>query len=373
MAMVVNEVLRRSVLSRRAKATSGGRMCVKWSEFRMRISQRTRRGNAFTLVELLVVIAIIGILVALLLPAIQAAREAARRAQCLNNCRQLGLAIHGYHEAKKALPPSRMWDRGFTWAGTILPYIEGNTIADRADFTQDFDKQPIEVKHTPVEVFMCPSRDRVQILSYIKGEPIPNVFHRTTGAPQEGTGTEAFRGIQGDYACISSTFRSGDGTFDHVFDGAIILPELPPGSKRFRSRTSFRRITDGLSKTLLVGENSYWFASRVSIYNGNDNPGAILGLGSLERVTAALPGGGRGINFTKREGGSIATSRYEYPGTGCAEGAGCNPWFGSDHTEIVNVTLADGSSRSISKSVDATVLENFVTRAGDELTELEDL
>src|SRR5688500_16944201 len=62
-------------------------------------------GMAFTLIELLVVVAIVGILVALLLPAIQAAREAARRAQCQNNIRQLALAVHGYHDLHKELPP----------------------------------------------------------------------------------------------------------------------------------------------------------------------------------------------------------------------------------------------------------------------------
>ncbi len=323
------------------------------------------RRAGFTLVELLVVIAIIGILVALLLPAIQAAREAARRSQCLNNCRQLGLAIHNYHDSKKELPPSRMKDRYFTWAGVILPYIEGNNIAALADFTKTFDSQRDEVKMTPVDTFLCPSRPRVQILSYISTEEIPNVVHRTTGVPAKGTGKEANRGIQGDYVCISSTFRSGDGTFDYAFDGAIILP-VDLGGGKFKSRTSFRTITDGLSKTFMVGENSFWFASRVSIYDGDNNPGAVLGLGSLDRVKAALPGGGRGINFTKREGGSVAQSEFEYPGTGCDSGAGCNVWFGSDHTGVINVTICDGSSRAISKYTDLAILENFVTRAGEE-------
>lgn len=340
------------------------------------IRSRYARRHGFTLVELLVVIAIIGILVALLLPAIQAAREAARRSQCLNNCRQLGIAIHNYHDSKKELPPSRMWDGGFTWAGTILPYIEGNNIAALANFTKNFADQPEAVKTTPVETFICPSRPRAKILNYISSEPIDGIVHRTTGAAVMGAGGESNRGIQGDYACISSTFRSGDGGFDHVFDGAIVLPKtttISGGGKTFKSRTSFRNITDGLSKTFLIGENSYWMASRTSIYDGLNNPGAILGLGSLDRVKAALPDGGRGVDFTKREGGSVAQSEFDYPGTGCSSGAGCNVWFGSDHSGIINVTMGDGSSRSISKDTDLAILETFVTRAGDETGSLGDL
>jgi prepilin-type N-terminal cleavage/methylation domain-containing protein len=328
--------------------------------------------GGFTLVELLVVIAIIGILVALLLPAIQSAREAARRTQCLNNCRQLGLAIHNYHDSKKELPPSRIKDGYFTWAGLILPHIESNTIAALADLTATFAAQPDAVKKTTVDMFLCPSRAREQKLNYISGEIIPGVLHRTTGAVQTGAGPEANRGIQGDYACISSTFRSGDGTFDGDFDGAIILPYALDGNK-FKSRTSFKNITDGLSKTFMVGENSYWMASRTSIYDGLNNPGAILGLGSVERVKAALPDGGRGANFTKREGGSVAQGQNEYPGTGCETGAGCNVWFGSDHSSVINVTLCDGSGRAISKTTDLAIIETYVTRRGDEVTDLNSL
>src|SRR4051812_20415149 len=110
----------------------------------MRTSVSPRRG--FTLIELLVVIAIIGVLIALLLPAVQAAREAARRAQCTNNLKQIGLAIHNYEGAQGAFPMgnmtrSRTYDNcatywGHTWMNFILPYIESGTQYNAANFSR---------------------------------------------------------------------------------------------------------------------------------------------------------------------------------------------------------------------------------------------
>src|SRR5215216_2911150 len=100
------------------------------------------RKRAFTLIELLVVIAIIAILIALLLPAVQAAREAARRSQCVNNLKQIGLALHNHMEAKGALPVGA--PNGVTkpnWRIHILPFMDQQSVYDQLDLAQTFKAQ----------------------------------------------------------------------------------------------------------------------------------------------------------------------------------------------------------------------------------------
>lgn len=135
-----------------------------------------RSRNGFTLVELLVVIAIIGILVGLLLPAVQAAREAARRMQCSNNMKQLGLALHNYHDTYQSFPASAgvtlatsaggSYDGWNSWSGlaSILPFIEQNALYDQIDFRYNFAaniagvaEHSTVVRRTNVDAFMCPS------------------------------------------------------------------------------------------------------------------------------------------------------------------------------------------------------------------------
>src|SRR5437660_530008 len=97
-----------------------------------------RPTDGFTLIELLVVIAIIAVLIALLLPAVQAAREAARRAQCVNNLKQLGIAMHNYHDTNGSFPIGRQGKPRRTWTFGILPFIEQTTLYNAINFSTDF-------------------------------------------------------------------------------------------------------------------------------------------------------------------------------------------------------------------------------------------
>jgi prepilin-type N-terminal cleavage/methylation domain-containing protein len=135
-----------------------------------RASPRLRRG--FTLIELLVVIAIISVLVGLLLPAVQQAREAASRIQCANNLKQIGLAMHLYHDQHQQLPPSRRREaEGPSWAWIILPNLEQENLyklwpegwpypglAPGAEVTPEAIAASTNVLKNPVPVYFCPSR-----------------------------------------------------------------------------------------------------------------------------------------------------------------------------------------------------------------------
>jgi prepilin-type N-terminal cleavage/methylation domain-containing protein len=123
----------------------------------MTASRPPRRGG-FTLVELLVVLSVIGILLGMLLPAVQQARESASRIACANNLKQIGLAMHHYHDLYQALPPSRLGDNGPSWAVLILPYLEQDNLYRNWDLSLSYYEQTDVARLTSIPIYFCPSR-----------------------------------------------------------------------------------------------------------------------------------------------------------------------------------------------------------------------
>jgi prepilin-type N-terminal cleavage/methylation domain-containing protein len=258
----------------------------------MKSNHPKRRG--FTLVELLVVIAIIGILVALLLPAVQAAREAARRAQCVNNLKQFGIAIQNYHDAYKELPVGAYWgdapgvsngckgcgptdpdpaccktDRG-TIHMLILPYLEEQPLYDRINRKIVVDEQVLPdgtpIGSTRIATFVCPSDEHptegpftAQTQYGILTVEQLNTFEPSNYAASRGI----TKHLNGGTSCPLTT------TWNNQFDNpppslATVYPEVGGDTERWRlSGGPFTRmgvnfklsqIVDGLSQTIFVGE-----------------------------------------------------------------------------------------------------------------------
>ena len=198
--------------------------------------------HAFTLVELLVVIAIIGILVALLLPAIQAAREAARRAQCINNLKQFGIALQIYHGAMKSFPPGAVMKGSpndvYASANTsLLPYFEESALHSIYDQNRQWEGQKKGVASTVITIFKCPSSSAPNPLTDTLLGTVVNdtVFGVTEYAYCMGY-TDAFCAQVG-----------------------VKLGRIPPSQKgmfNMATGTSIKQITDGTSKTIALGDAS---------------------------------------------------------------------------------------------------------------------
>lgn len=280
---------------------------------------RSRRG--FTLIELLVVIAIIAVLVALLLPAVQQAREAARRTQCRGNLKQIGLALHNYHEIFRMLPPQCVYsgldtvpvhsaanEAAYGWATFILPQLDQGPLFNQLNVSglelhlllQQTTLRPLT--QTVLPIFRCPTDAALEL----------NTLRPFSNAPYGGTtaGTSNYVANAGTRWINSQNWLNGKidswGTF------------LPSGKLRLDD------ITDGTSNTLLVGERSWddlagvWVGTRN--YQGTGDVGMRMIAGTVEakinEVSANATGG-----------------------------------FTSKHTGGAHFSLADGSVRFISENI----------------------
>jgi prepilin-type N-terminal cleavage/methylation domain-containing protein/prepilin-type processing-associated H-X9-DG protein len=298
------------------------------------------RASGFTLVELLVVIAIIGILVALLLPAVQAARESARRTSCVNKLKQLGLAMQLHHDAKGGLPASRTFKElspgvwgGYGWTIDLLPFFEASNLHERFHFDVPYfheDNQPVVLQGA--DLFQCPSTATYGRLVRLAADSNPNWIE------------PPIFGAAGDYYVHHTAVKKRD--------GSIALPALEAMDKL----TPYRRITDGLSNTMVINE----MAGRPDWY--------VLG--------APVPG-----VYAQQKGWS-AWAGYQsmpfrayradgkLPGFDCVVNCSNDAGIYSFHPSGANTLLLDGSVQFLAEDADVDMVLGLATRDGEEVVTL---
>ena len=293
-------------------------------------SNRHRR--AFTLIELLVVIAIIAVLIALLLPAVQQAREAARRSQCINNQKQLGLALHNYHDTFNVLPPGWIGVRGgaphmeglngFAWGSHLLPNLDQGPLYNQINFKASLlDPTNDIARKSVLGVFRCPSDPSTDTWQLGEEGNLTNILATLPTANYVGSfGTEGHEDL-----CIAAPFPAsqcvGDGVFFH------------------NSRLRFADISDGTSNTILLGEHRSdkkldWHSTWVGLVpRGEEASARFLG---------------------------VSDHTPNHPALHIDD-------FSSWHTGGVHLLFGDGRVRFLTQSVDLGIFRAITTRAGSEI------
>jgi prepilin-type N-terminal cleavage/methylation domain-containing protein/prepilin-type processing-associated H-X9-DG protein len=295
---------------------------------------RTR--HAFTLIELLVVIAIIAVLIGLLLPAVQKVREAANRAKCKNNLKQIGLALHHYHDRMGYFPPGYQTQvatdnsdlgPGWGWAAFLLDDLEQGNVSNTIRFDLPIsDPENAAARNLVLPIFVCPSEIKTGTFTVVdmNGNPITSV-------------------ARGSYVAMNGVLGVTDDAWDN--NGAFIR------NHRFR----IADITDGLSNTLFVGERATNMSSSTwtgAVTNGvvpaQRYPDPADQLANAEGAPALVLAHG---------------SREHLPNNPLVFDADATSSY---HIAGVNFLFGDGSVQSISNTIDGTVYEALLTRAGGE-------
>lgn len=290
-----------------------------------------QKKTGFTLIELLVVIAIIAILIALLLPAVQQAREAARRSQCKNNMKQIGLALHNYHDTFRILPMGVQARWGQSWTWSILPQMEQAPLFDlmpkpNSDSgwwggTDARSLALIDIVRTPVPVFYCPSQPggptESRNINGLTGRAMNTYLASAGNAQTDNNG--------------ATGMDQSDGMFHAVLQPTAAGNSAGPG-KAFR----FRDCVDGLSSTVFVGEAEY---------NLDANQGCdICDRYLFYHMNADS---GTGSDFSEALGSTFFGINNDATNNTEREIA-----FGSFHTGGANILFGDGTVKFVSENID---------------------
>ncbi len=340
------------------------------------------RRRGFTLIELLVVIAIIAVLISLLLPAVQSAREAARRAQCINNLKQIGLAVHNYIDTNDIVPPGAIggnWgNTGITWRQMILPHVEQNTAFNNLNFILHLggaSPSNATIYYTVFPTFLCPS-DGLNGNGYLPA----GVVDQSNGVwPADNN----WVGPNGDPASTDKrvtvsnyNYSFGDnyavwplsGANPWETDPAVVLAPGTPkrgfdgfwGTKtnngtmrgfsdyRDGQVTKLSGITDGTSNTILAGEG-------LPDEDANGEFWTFTGAASGTTLPINLKTNNR--QATASFGTGDFTNRYAYSARG----------FKSRHPGGANFLLADGSVRFLKNTINPVTFNALGSRAGGEV------
>lgn len=311
--------------------------------------------HGFTLVELLVVIAIIGVLIALLLPAVQQAREAARRMACSNHLKQIVLASHNFEAAEQSIVFNRYsdpgynnfagWDawgdyggansKGWSWLAALLPYLEQSAVYEQGQIPNSPFGVSSATRQT-IDPFFCPSDAMKQ------QSPFVEQTHYMAGLE---VGLTNYKGVLGSNFCWGPYAHSGaNGNCEPWQFGDGLMTPLAWHAKKKQAS-----IVDGLSNTLMVGEQT-WSAATA---NCNTN---CYGLGfayahTIEAsATCALP-----PNARQPDGTEFAQTDFE----------GRNG-FRSRHPGGVQFGYADGSVHFVANNVELAIYRALATIAGKE-------
>ncbi len=335
----------------------------------MHPSQSPKRRLAFTLVELLVVIAIIGVLIALLLPAVQAARESARRTQCVNQLKQMGIALLNHENALGEFPTggSEPWHdqgdetvsfgKGYGWMVQILPFVENAQLQNISKGYGEGDRELDQiVRGTPVSLYFCPSRRGIVVRSTAASAEdcsqgcALNDYAAATPANVLSINNQThepwfWQGVaHGDPLRIRSELRFEGVIYPSGYEGVVTRTGVGEPSKS-------KDITDGLSNTMVIGEKRVYI-DRYELGDWHDDIGWTDGWDpDIMRYTGYEPGPD-----------IVQPPRAAPPGYGFR--------FGASHAAGFNATFADGHVTLIQYDIDLVVFNALGNRKDGRVVEM---